>query len=655
MAPVPHPEIRARSGHAGARLAGAAAGARGAGSTGGGTGSGDGSGGAGSAGSEGAADRLTLQGFFGVFRYSRRALELVWATNSTLTVGLALLTLIAGALPAAVAYIGALIVDAVVGAIRAGAGNPTHVLELVALEGTLVAAVAAAQRGISLCQSLLRAQLGQRVNVMILEKALTLQLQHFEDSEFYDKLTRARREASSRPLSLVMRTFGLAQNAVSLVSYGTLLAHFSPWAVAVLLLAGLPAFIAEAKFSGDAFRLFRWRSPETRMQIYLETVIGREDYAKEVKLYGLGPRLLDRYRDIFERLYREDRALTIRRDAWGFGLGLVATLTLYAAYAWIAISTVRGAITLGQMTMYLALFRQGQAAVSAMLSAVGGMYEDNLYLSTLYEYLETPVPQPPGGEMRGPHPEQGIRFEDVGFTYPGAQEPALEHITLQLLPGESLALVGENGSGKTTLIKLLTRLYEPTSGRILLDGRVLTEWDEVVLRQRVGVIFQDFARYQMLVGENVGAGDEQFFEDELRWREAAVKGRASDFIETLPAGYRTQLGKWFKDGRELSGGQWQKIALSRAFMRTRADILVLDEPTAAMDAQAEAEVFEHFRQLAAGRITILISHRFSTVRMADRIAVLDRGRLIEYGSHEELMRANGRYAHLFALQARGYR
>jgi ATP-binding cassette, subfamily B, bacterial len=601
------------------------------------------------------ASRLGLRGFFSVFRYSRRALELVLETNRTLTAALAVFTLIAGVLPASVAYVGSLIVDAVVAAMRSPGAAPTRVVELVVLEGLLVAAIAAAQRGLSLCQSLLRAQLGQRVNVMILEKALTLELSHFEDSEFYDKLTRARREASTRPLSLVTRTFGLLQNAISLVSYGALLVHFSPWAVAVLLLAGLPSFVAATKFSGDAFRLFRWRSPETRMQIYLETVLAREDHVKEVKLYGLGPRLLERYRDIFQRLYREDRALTVRRDAWGFGLGLIGTAALYGAYAWIAVSTVQRVITLGQMTMYLALFRQGQSAVSAMLSAVGGMYEDNLYLSTLYEYLETSVPQALGTLVHGPDPADGIRFEDVSFTYPDAQEPALQQVTLHLRPGESLALVGENGSGKTTLIKLLTRLYAPTSGRILLDGQDLALWDESVLRERIGVIFQDFNRYQMLVGENVGAGDERYFEDEPRWREAAVKGQASEFIETLPAGYHTQLGKWFRDGRELSGGQWQKIALSRAFMRTRADILVLDEPTAAMDAQAEADVFEHFRQLARGRITILISHRFSTVRMADQIAVLDRGRIIERGSHEQLMQLGGRYAHLFSLQARGYR
>ena len=603
-----------------------------------------------------AGESVTLQGFFGVFRYSRRAVELVWSTNRGLTVALAILTLIAGILPASVAYVGSLIVDAVVKAMTASQGkNPAHVVELVALEGVLITAIAAAQRGLSLCQSLLRAQLGQRVNVMILEKALTLDLGHFEDSEFYDKLTRARREASTRPLSLVTRTFGLVQNGISLASYAALLSHFSPWAVVVLMLAGLPAFIAETKFSGDAFRLFRWRSPETRMQIYLETVLAREDHAKEVKLYGLGPRLLERYRDIFRRLYKEDRSLTIRRDAWGFGLGLIGTVAFYSAYAWIAVSTVRQAITLGQMTMYVALFRQGQSAVSAILSAVGGMYEDNLYLSTLYEYLETPVPVPAGAATKGPLPQDGIRFEDVSFTYPGAEQAALEHVTLHLVPGGSLALVGENGSGKTTLIKLLTRLYQPTSGRILLDGRDLAEWEEEALRQRIGVIFQDFTRYQMLVGENVGAGDERYFEDESRWREAAEKGMASAFIDTLPAGYQTQLGKWFKDGRELSGGQWQKIALARSFMRTRADILVLDEPTAAMDAQAEADIFEHFRQLAKDRITILISHRFSTVRMADQIAVLDRGRIVESGSHEELMRLNGRYAHLFTLQARGYR
>jgi ATP-binding cassette subfamily B protein len=596
-----------------------------------------------------------LRGFFGVFRFSRRAASLVWDTHRALLAALALLTVAAGLLPAAVAWIGAQIVDAVVAARDLPALGSARVLRLVLIEGALVAAMAGAQRGLSLCQALLRAQLGQRVNVMILEKALTLELAQFEDSEFYDKLTRARREASSRPLSLVMRTFGLTQNLISLLRYALLLVRFSPWTVLILLLAGLPAFIAETKFSGDAFRLFRWRSPETRMQTYLETVLAREDHAKEVKLFGLGPRLLQRYRDIFTRLYLEDRALSMRRDGWGFALGLVATVTLYGAYAWIAVSTVHGRISLGQMTMYLLLFRQGQGAVSAILSAIGGMYEDNLYLSTLYEYLETAPAPLAGSAPRGPEPGDGVRFEHVHFTYPGASEPALDDVSLHLPPGSSLALVGENGSGKTTLIKLLTRLYRPDAGRILLDGRPLTEWSEAALRARIGVIFQDFNRYQLLVGENIGAGDERYFEDETRWREAAAKGRAGQFIERLSGGYRTQLGKWFRDGQELSGGQWQKIALARAFMRSGADVLVLDEPTSSMDARAEAEVFGHFRALASDRIAILISHRFSTVRMADQIAVLERGRIIEQGSHEQLMALGGQYAQLFALQARGYR
>ena len=597
--------------------------------------------------------------FLGVFRFSGRALGLVWSTSHALTIALAALTLAAGLLPAGVAYVGAHIVDAVVGASRVWASSGHAALRpvftWVLLQGVLVAALAGAQRGIALCQSLLRAQLGQRVNVMILEKALSLELAHFEDSEFYDKLTRARREASTRPLSLVTRTFGLGQNAISLVSYGTLLFHFSPWAVLILVLAGLPSFLAETKFSGDAFQLFRWRSPQSRMQLYLETVLAREDHAKEVKLYGLGPLLLQRYRDIFHQLYGADRNLTVRRESWGFGLGLLGTITLYGAYAWIAMSTVIGRISLGQMTMYLMLFRQGQSAVSAMLSAIGGMYEDNLYLSTLYEYLETPVPAASGVAQRGTRPDDGIRFEQVSFTYPGAGEPALHDINLHIRPGESLALVGQNGSGKTTLIKLLTRLYSPDSGRILLDGTDLREWDEGVLLQRIGVIFQDFARYQMRVGENVGAGDVSHFDDEARWRTASDKGMASEFIDSLPEGFATPLGKWFNDGRELSGGQWQKIALARAFMRSRADILVLDEPTAAMDAQAEASIFEHFRELAGGRIAILISHRFSTVRMADQIIVIQHGRIIEHGSHEQLMAQQGHYAHLFSLQAQGYR
>ncbi len=592
----------------------------------------------------------------GVFRYTRRALALVWQTNRRLAVVLGGLTLAAGLLPAVAAWVGKLVIDAIVAGLAAG-GAPEYgpVLRLVLAEGLVVAALTACQRGITACQSLLRAELGQRVNELILAKALTLDLTQFEDAEFYDKLTRARREASIRPLSLVMRSFALIQQVVSLASIAALIAAFSPWAVVLLLVAGLPAFVAETKFSGDAFRLFRMRAPEARMQNYLEIVMAREDHAKEVQLFQLGPMLLDRYRAIFRKVYAEDRALTVRRESWGLGLALVGTVALYGAYAWIAAGAVAAAITLGEMTMYLLLFRQGQGAVAASLGAIGGMYEDNLYLTNLYEYLEQGPRYRWGTAQAGPRPGDGVRFEGVSFTYPGSPSPALADVSLHVRPGESLALVGENGAGKSTLIKLLCGLYQPTAGRVLVHGLDVRDWDPAALRRVIGVIFQDFNRYQFTVGENIGAGDVAAFGDEVRWSASARKGMALPFIERLERGFATQLGSWFKGGKELSTGQWQKVALSRAFMRSGADILVLDEPTASMDAGAEAELFSYFREHTAGRIAILISHRFSTVRQADRIAVLEHGRIGEYGTHAELLARGGRYAELFRLQAEGYR
>jgi len=384
-------------------------------------------------------------------------------------------------------------------------------------------------------------------------------------------------------------------------------------------------------------------------------VLAREDHAKEVKLFGLGSRFLARYKAIFEKLYAGDRQITINRAIWALILGTVGTLAFYGMYLWITLATIDGVLTAGEFIMYAGVFKSAQSSLASALGDIGGMYEDNLYLSNLYEFLDTPTMAPGGTHTSGPKPGDGVRFEGVSFHYPGSRIPALSGVDLHIPPGSKLAIIGENGSGKTTLIKLLTRMYEPTEGRVLLDGRNLREWEPSALHRRIGVIFQDFVRYQLKVGENIGAGDDRAYDDRARWDDAAERGLAKPIIEILPDQYDTQLGKWFKNGRELSGGQWQKVALARSFMRQDADVLVLDEPTASMDAEAEVKIFERFRELTDDKIAIVISHRFSTVRMADEIIVLDRGTIIERGSHDQLVKGGGRYATLFNLQAAGYR
>ena len=585
-------------------------------------------------------------------------MKIVWGTSATLTLVMAATTVVSGVLPAAIASVGGLFVDAVASAIQntgdAAEAVRSEVLFYVLVEAGLVVIMTGAQKLNTVCQSILRVLLGNKINVMILEKALTLELAHFEDAEYYDKLVRARREASSRPLSLVIKTFDLARDLVALLTIGIWLFQFSPLAVLLLGLAGIPAFLAEAKFSGEAFRIHRRRSAERRVQIYLEMVMTREDGVKEVKLLQLGKLFLQRYVGIFRKIYKEDRKLVLRRGFWGYVLGLLASAAFYFAYGWVGFAAIAGAITIGKMTMYIAQFHLGQNAVTNSLTAVNGMYEDNLYLSNLTEYLNHKVPETTGNKTAGPDPSDGIRIENVSFFYPGSNIPALNEVNLHIRPGESLAIVGENGSGKTTLIKLLTRLYQPSEGKIYLEGLDLKEWDIDTLRKKIGVIFQDFARYQLLVGENIGIGDVDELEQDELIEKAAEKGMADEFVKDLPQGYKTQLGTWFKDGKELSGGQWQKIALSRAFMRSKADILILDEPTAAIDARAEAEIFSHFRDLTANKISIIISHRFSTVRMADHIIVLEKAEILEQGSHEGLLASGGQYATLFNLQAQGY-
>jgi ATP-binding cassette, subfamily B, bacterial len=593
------------------------------------------------------AAKLALRGSF---EWTPRTLGLVFRSSRSGTLTVGGLSLLASLLPLAVAYVGKRIVDAVV------AHSTTQALRWVILEFGCVAAMGLASQGLILVRQIVGARLGLDINLLILKAAIGLDLHHFEDSEFYDRLTRARREASQRPLSIVTRSFQILQNSLSLIGFAVLLLHFSGWAVFALLLSAIPATISELRFSNKAFRLRNWRSAESRKLLYLEHVLANNEHAKEVKLLSLGPVLLDRYRDLGETFYREDRELNVRRGRWAYLLSICATATFYACYAAVALAAVGGRVTLGEMTLDMMAFRQGQQSFQALLAALSGMYEDNLYMSNLFAYLEVgtrvvPLPLAPVPEITQ---EKGIRFRDVGFRYPGRDEWALRHLSVFIPEGQSLALVGQNGAGKTTFIKLLTRLYDPVEGEILLDGRLLTQWDAERLHERISIVFQDFARYQLTARENVGFGEVQNLKNDAQVTRAIERGGAETVVGALKAGIETQIGRWFKDGVELSGGQWQKIALARAFMRESADILVLDEPTAALDAEAEHAVFQRFRELTQGKTSILISHRFPTVRMADRILVIDRGQVVEEGTHDSLVSANGRYAHLFALQAQGY-
>jgi ATP-binding cassette subfamily B protein/ATP-binding cassette subfamily C protein len=594
----------------------------------------------------------------GAFRQVPATFRLVWRADRGAALALAGLTVAVALFPAAIAWVGKLIVDAVVAASRAQ-GSPSRVAELVAVELALMTLSMAAGRLLALVRELLRARLGNVVNERILEKALELELRHFEDADVYDKMQNARREASARPLSLVMQAFGIAQNALTLAALSALLVRLSPWSVLVVVASSIPAFLAEARLAAASFRLNSWRAPEGRRLNYLEWILTRDSHVKEVKLFGLGPLVLGRYRALFAKFYQEDRRLAVRRMAFGVLFGLVSLAAFYGMYALVALRAARGEISLGDLTLYLAVFRQGQGAVQAILGAMGGMYEDALYMSNLFAYLaiptggETPRRLPPLAPARG-RPGR-LELRGVSFRYPGRAGWALRDVSLELEPGEKLGLVGENGAGKSTIAKLLLRLYDPTEGEILYGGVDLRDMDVADLRSRVGAVFQDFVRYQFTAAENIGLGNPARVDDRPRIEEAARRGGAAEVVEALPQRYETVLGGWFEAGQELSSGQWQKLAVSRGFMRDAPEVLVLDEPTAAIDAKAEHELFQRFRALAADRSAIVISHRFSTVRtMADRIAVLHDGRVVELGSHRELMERDGRYAHLFRLQAQGY-
>ena len=602
-------------------------------------------------------------------RYAWRTATLVHRSSPRLARGYLALVLAGSALPLAVAWVGKQLVDAVV------ARSEAVALRWVLVELGLVVLMALAGRGAALVRQVLGARLGVDVNTAILEKASRLELAEFEDSELYDRMTRARREASSRPLALVSDAFSLVQNTLTLGGYLALLVGYGAWVAALLLLSTVPATLAEVKYSKEQFKLRNWRSPESRKLLYLEHALASDEHAKEVRLFDLAELFLARYKTLAEAFYAEDARLAVKKSSVTTGLSLLATLALYGTYATVALLAARGSLSLGTMTLYVLAFRQGQAAFQAALSSLGSIYEHNLYMSNLFSFLggevdagprpareATALPAAPPAPA-APRARRGavVRFEGVGFRYPGRDEWALRGIDLTLAAGERVALVGHNGAGKTTFVKLMTGLYAPTEGRVLVDGVDVLGGDgpdaarvRRALLARFGVVFQDFNQYQLTLRENVGVGSVPRMDDEPHVRNAAALGGAGELVSSLEGGLEAPLGHWFRGGVELSGGQWQKIALSRAFMRDDADILVLDEPTAALDAESEHTVFERFHELAEGRTTLVISHRFPTVRMADRILVLEGGRVTEEGSHDALVAQGGTYARLFALQAKGY-
>lgn len=588
-------------------------------------------------------------------RDGRKALALVWETNARLTLAIGALTLVVALLPTLATYLSKLIVDGVLTAVATGAAaDRNRALAWVIVEGLVVTTLLGSRTLLALQKTYLHAELGYSVNRKIFDQALGLDLGQHEDPQVQQQMLLARQHSSSRPFSMANRLFDLFQHGLSLVAFCALLWTFSPWAVGIVLVGGLPLFVGELRYSGRAFRFYQGRTPEMRERSYLESLMTGESTAAERIHFGSGPAVRDRYRRLFSWLHGEDRTLQSRRAWAGVALGTLSSAIFFGAKGWIVLVAVGGAITLGQMTMYIGLVKQGQGSVTSLLASLNGMYEDLLYLSNLYRFLAIDGERPHGNATSGTAAGDGLRFENVSFTYPGADRPALRDVSFHLPPGRHVGLVGANGSGKSTLVKLLTGLYRPTTGRVLLDGLDLREWNPDALRARMGVLFQPFVRYKMTARDNVAMGEGLREIDDARLLAAAERGLARDLVESLPAGLDTRLSKRFLDGRELSGGQWQRLALSRAMLRDRADILVLDEPTAAMDAAAEAEFMCAATTRAPGRTFVLISHRLANIRHADVILVLDDGELVERGAHDELMAREGLYHHLFSTQAEPY-
>jgi ATP-binding cassette, subfamily B, bacterial len=609
---------------------------------------------------------LSLRDRFVALRNVPPFLALVWRTSPSLTLWSAAVRLVRALLPVLTLWVGKLIIDEVVQLAGAGLtlgtladwqrdGRLHHLAWLLAAEFGLAVGGDILGRVTSLIDGLLAERFSIATSVRLMEHAASLDLQDFEDSESQDKLERARRQASGR-MALMSQLLSQAQDLVTIASLAAGLALFTPWLILLLVLALVPAFLGEAHFSALGYQLAYTRTADQRTLDYLRRTGASAETAKEVKIFGLHRFLVERYRAIATDFYRDTRRLAVRRAWWGTLLTTVGTLGYYGAFAYLAWRTVAGEFSIGDLTFGAASFRRLRGLLEGLLAGVSQVAGQALYLDDLFSFfeLQPSITSPPNARPFPVPIRHGFDFEDVGFRYPGNEQWAVRHLSFPLRAGEVLALVGENGAGKTTLVKLLTRLYDPSEGRILLDGHDLREYDLEQLRANVGVIFQDFVRYDLSAAENIAVGRMSEGSDRARVEGAAARSLASEVIQRLPRGYDQLLGRRFRGAVELSGGEWQKLAIARAYMRD-AQLLILDEPTASLDARAEFEVFQRFKELMRDRTGVLISHRFSSVRMADRILVLADGTVEAVGTHEELLRQGGRYAELFELQAAGYK
>jgi ATP-binding cassette, subfamily B, bacterial len=600
-------------------------------------------------------EEITWQARFASLRYVRPLLKLVWETSPPLVLTSVLLRLTRALLPLAMLWVPKLIIDGVVARVKDGSGSLDHIWKLVALEFGLAVLGDLLSRGNSLCDSLLGDRFTNRVSVRLMQHATALDLASFEDPVFYDKLERARRQTTGR-MGLMAGIMKIGQDVVSLLSMSAGLIVFSPWLMALLMAAVIPAFLGENHYSKLAYSVLFRRTPQRRQLDYLRLLGASTASAKEVKIFGLGGFFTERYRSVATAIEGENRDLAIRRAITGFFLNVVATAGYYGAYVVVLAKTLAGAVTLGMFTFLTGAFSRSRSYIENILSSFNDISEEAMYLKDLFDFFEIqPTIHALPGSLPAPRPiRDGFVFENVTFAYPGGARPVVQKINFRLEAGEKVALIGQNGAGKTTLVKLIARLYDPTEGRITLDGVDLRDYDVEDLRREIGVIFQDYMRYDAIVRENIGFGNIAALGEERRIRDAAFKSLAQSVIEKLEGGIDQMVGRRFEGGVDLSGGEWQKLALARAYMRD-AQLIILDEPTATLDARAEYEVFLRFADLTRGKSAVLISHRFSTVRMADRILVLADGQIQEQGTHSELLKVKGHYAELFELQAAGYR